>query len=152
MSLAAACVLRVSRMLATLRSLCPHRGAPRPGCSEHLARLAASKPSPTPPRACVCVSLELPRRSQKRPPAGLLPNPQTDELLSLLELDHVVTVPCPGSSTRQGGGNEAEGAEGIRGAGAAGEGAGAGGEAPPDPCEIDLDEAGDPNEIQLDEG
>lgn len=35
-------------------------------------------------------------RSQHKPQMRLLPNPQTDELLSLLGLDHVVTVPCSG--------------------------------------------------------
>lgn len=80
----------------------------------------------------------------------LLPNPQTDELLSLLGLDHVVTVPCPGwqpPGASSGSGVGVGGGDSVLGAGRVG----AGGGPTSDPCEIDLDAARqDPNEIQLD--
>lgn len=70
----------------------------------------------------------------------LLPNPQTDELLNLLALDHVITVPCPGSAPYK------EGVSILGGGGGAGGGEGEGGEGAGDPFVIDVD----PNEIQLD--
>ncbi|CAM9371145.1 unnamed protein product [Scytosiphon promiscuus] len=80
--------------------------------------------------------------NRQKPPKqimSLLPNPQTDEFLALLGLDHVVTVPCPGFQPRYG------------------ERAGAGGGAPGNASAtiaaagMDLDAARqDPNEIQLD--
>ncbi|CAM9554255.1 unnamed protein product [Pylaiella littoralis] len=93
---------------------------------------------------------------------SLLPNPQTDEFLAMLGLDHVVTVPCPGFKPRHdygggqgggrtgaGGGPAGTGAGGV-GVGIAERGAGAAAAAL-DTCEIDLDAAReDPNEIQLD--
>lgn len=112
----------------------------------------------------LCVFQNVPNRIP-----SLLPNPQTDEFLAILGLDHVVTVPCPGFKPThtyggQGGGGGARagagggggdagdgdgGAERGVGAAAAGEGEEAGAEA--DVYEIDLDAAReDPNEIQLD--
>lgn len=74
----------------------------------------------------------------------LLPNPQTDEFLAMLGLDHVITLPCPGFQPRCGAGGGGGGA--TAGSEAVGAGAGAGASS-----EIDLDAATqDPNEIQLD--
>lgn len=75
---------------------------------------------------------------------GLLPNPQTDELLSLLGLDHVVTVQSPSAA----GAEKAGG--GRNGTGVGGEGAGVTNRTA-DANEIDLDATVDPNEIQLDD-
>lgn len=77
---------------------------------------------------------------QKKLKPGLLPNPQTDELLSLLGLDHVVTIPCGRNAGTQGDKMEGKDSREV-----------ARGESTLDPCEIDLDAAGDPDEIRLDE-
>lgn len=98
--------------------------------------------------AFVSLSLCASQKSSS-PPQSLLPNPQTDEFLAMLGLDHVVTVPCPGFQPRFGGGGGGGGGSG-HGEGS-GEGDAEGAAAVQDKYEIDLDAArDDPNEIQLD--
>lgn len=88
----------------------------------------------------------------------MMPNPQTDEFLAMLGLDHVVTLPTPGwQSSFPGGEAGAGGGYGdVTGPGidaaAAAEDVRSRKGVEGDFCEIDLDSAReDPNEIQLDD-
>ena len=76
----------------------------------------------------------------------LLPNPQTDELLSLLGVDHVLTVPCSNWEPFRDGSAEAAGGD------EAGNGDQGWDEHTGFPFEIDVVGARhDPNEIELDD-
>ncbi|CAB1120964.1 unnamed protein product [Ectocarpus sp. CCAP 1310/34] len=93
--------------------------------------------------------MECQGQKSSKPPQSLLPNPQTDEFLAMLGLDHVVTVPCPGFQSRFRGGGGGGGS--LHGEGSGGVDAEGSAAVQDDKYEIDLDAArDDPNEIQLD--